>query len=118
MSDQMPDSYDRLLGSLDGLPDVVHTRPATIRSVGNLGVGGSRTYIVQTYRQDKRGDTIFLEVGGPEGMVRLAIPAKVAAVIARQREGLTKQSRSRTAKRVAAGRKERGELPGFMLKKA
>lgn len=70
----MPDTFDRLFGSLDGLPDVVKTRPTTIRTVPMLGVGGTVMHIVQTVRQqqtrvNKAGDdvgfsldTIFLEV--------------------------------------------------------
>lgn len=114
MSDQMPDAYDRLLGNLDGLPDVVHTKPSTVRVVPSLGIGGSQTYIVQTYRQREQGDTIFLEVAGREGCTRLAIPSQVADVIARQRDALTAKSRSKAAKAVAQERKDRGERPAFL----
>jgi len=52
------DHFDRLLGALHGLPDVVSTRQATVRSLTPL-VGTSETFIVQTYRQqtDKGGAT-------------------------------------------------------------
>jgi hypothetical protein len=114
VSDQMPDPYDRLMGAIDGLPDVAKTRPATVRVVAPMGVGGSVTYIVQTYRQERRGDTIFLEVAAADRVIRIPLPPKVAAVIARQRDSLTKQSRSRVGKRLAAERKERGEAPAFL----
>jgi hypothetical protein len=109
----MPDAYDRLLGALHGLPDVVSTQPSTVRTIVPL-LGHSQTYIVQTYRQAGQGDTIFLEMVGRDGSLRLAIPAKVADTIARQRDALTAKSRSKAARAVAQERKERGEVPGFM----
>lgn len=124
----MPDMFDRLLGALDGLPDVVKTKPSTIRTLPLLGVGGSCLHIVQTVRQqqtrtNKAGeevsfsrDTIFLEVVGAEGTVRLAIPHEVADTIARQRDALSTKTRSKAARKLAAERKGRGELPGFMKK--
>jgi hypothetical protein len=48
------------------------------------------------------------------GVVRLALPPKVANVIASQRDSLSARRRSIAARRVAQERKERGELPGFM----
>jgi hypothetical protein len=128
MSEQMPDSFDRLLGVLDGLPDVVKTKPSTIRTVPLLGVGGSSLHIVQTVRQQimrktKAGvevnqsrDTIFLEVVSEGQTVRLAIPPEVANVIARQRDALTAKTRSKAARRLAEDRKARGEVPGFLRK--
>jgi hypothetical protein len=113
-SPEMPDGYDRLLGALHGLPDEIHTKPAPLRVIAPLGVGGSKTYIVQTYRQRERGDTVFLEIVGPDGAaIRIALPPEVSNTIARQRDSLTSRSRSRTAKRVAQERKDRGEEPAF-----
>jgi hypothetical protein len=112
-SPEMPDLFDRLLGSLHGLPDVAHTRPATVRVITPL-LGNSETFIVQTYRQAEQGDTIFLERSNRDGSLRIAIPAKVADVIARQRDALTAKSRSRAAKRAAQDRKDRGETPAFL----
>lgn len=124
----MPDAFDRLLGALDGLPDVVKTKPSTIRTMPLLGVGGSSLHIVQTVRQQQtrtnaKGediafsrDTIFLEVVGADGTVRLAIPPEVADTIARQRDALTGKTRSKAARKLAAERKDRGEIP--FLKKA
>jgi hypothetical protein len=113
-SNKMPDNFDRLLGALHGLPDVVSTRESVLRVVPPLGVGGSQTFIVQTYRQKDQGDTIFLECVDQSGTVRIVLPEKVAAVIARQRDQLSAKSRSKSAKLVAQDRKDRGELPGFM----
>jgi hypothetical protein len=80
--------------------------------------GQSQLFIVQTYRQREQGDTIFLECVTNEGTVRIALPPQVANAIARQRNALTKITRSKTGKAIAQARKERGELPGFMKKTA
>jgi hypothetical protein len=116
MSDQMPDAYDRLLGALDGLPDVVQSRPTTIRLTTPL-LGNSQTFIVQTVRQKDKGDTIFLEVVSREGSQRIAIPPGVANAIARQRDALTAKSRSKAARAQAQDRKDRGVVP-FLKKEA
>jgi hypothetical protein len=115
MSDEqkMPDLFDRVLGSLDGLPDVVRTKASVIRVVPPLGVGGAQLYVVQTYRQKDQGDTIFLEHVSESGTMRLVIPAKVATAIARQRDQLAVKVRSKAAKAVMQERKDRGEVIGF-----
>jgi hypothetical protein len=109
-SGNMPDPYDRAIGALHGLPDVVSTKPTTIQTVAPL-VGHTQTFIVQTYRQDGQGDTIFLQSVGRDGTTRLVIPAKVADAIARQRESLTTKVRKKVAKRVAQERKDAGIVP-------
>src|SRR5262245_10177206 len=111
---KMPDYYDRTLASLHDLPDVVHTKPSTIRVVPTLGIGGTQVFVVQTYRQQARGDVIFLEVVGTDGATRLVIPREVSNVIARQRDALTTRSRSKAAKAAAADLKARGVTPGFL----
>lgn len=110
-SPDLPDAYDRQLAALHDLPDVVRTKAATVRVVPPLGVGGTAVYIVQTYRQAERGDSIFLEVVSTAGAVRLVIPPKVAATIARQRDALTAKTRSKAAAAVAADRKAAGVVP-------
>jgi hypothetical protein len=116
---EMPDAFDRQLGMLHDLPDVVKTKPATVRAVPALGVGGTQLFVVQTVRQkDRGGDTVFLEVMTNAGATRLVIPPKVANVIARQREALTKKVRSKAAKARAEELKAQGIEPGFMRKKA
>jgi len=111
----VPDMFDRLLGSLEGLPDVVCTKPATIRATVPI-LGSAQTYIVQTYRQREQGDTIFLECVSADGSLRLAIPPKIAEAIARQRDALTDKARSKAAKAAAQERMERGERPAFLKK--
>jgi hypothetical protein len=96
---------------------VAFTKTAVSRVVPPLGVGGTQLYVVQTYRQKEQGDTIFLEHVSETGTVRLVIPPKVSAVIARLREQLTAKTRSKAAKALAVSRKERGEVPAFLKSK-
>ena len=112
----LPDIYDRQLASLQGVPDVVKSSPSTVRVVPTLGIGGSQTFLVQTYKHRERGDFIFLEVVEGERAIRLALPPEIAAVIARQREALITRARSRRAKAAAEDRKRRGLRLGFAKK--
>jgi len=111
------DAFDRTIGLLHGLPDNTIVKTSVTRVVPPFGVGGTQLYVVQTYRQKEQGDTIFLEHVSETGTVRLVIPPQVSAVIARQREQLTAKTRSKAAKAVAQGRKERGEIPAFLRSK-
>jgi hypothetical protein len=107
--------YDRILASLDGLPDVTHTSPSTIRNVSFIGT--SQTFIVTTYRMRERGDTVFLETISGEGSLRLVIPPPVVDAICRQRDALTTKVRRKIGKASAEARKARGEQPAFLKKK-
>jgi hypothetical protein len=118
VSGNMPDEFDRLLGLLDGLNGVTHVRGTTITVTPPLGVGGSRTFIIQTYRQRdeldekaKAQDTIFLQMVHSGEAIRIAIPGPVADVIARQRDALTTITRKRIARQSAAVRKAAGIKP-------
>lgn len=111
----MPSPFDRLIGVLTGLPDVLTTQPSTIQTIEAL-LGSAQTWIVQTYRHREQGDTIFLQCINAEGSFRLAVPAKVADAIARQRDALTAKARSKAARNAAADRKARGIAPAFMGK--
>ena len=106
------DVFDRTIRALDGLPDVVKTKPSTVRALTPV-LGLSQTFIVQTYRQREQGDSILVEYIGAEGSLRLALPPVVADTIARQRDVLTAKSRRKAAKASAADRKARGIAPGF-----
>jgi len=108
--------FDRALGALVGIPDVIHTSATTVRTVAPL-VGSAQTFIVQTYRQKESGDTVFLEYVDEEGNVRMVIPPAVTKVIARQRDALNARSRSKGAQAAAADRKARGIKPAFLKKK-
>ena len=121
-SSQLPETrqsfFDRRLGALFGLPDVLCTQPTTIQVAQPLK-GDAQTFIVQTYRmkngeKGKSGDTVFLQYVDAEGSVRIVLPPEVTAVVARQRDSLTTQSRRRGAKAAADDRKARGIVPGFM----
>lgn len=116
-SGNMPDHFDRMLGALDGLPDVTHTKASTIRTIQPL-IGNSQLYIVQTYRQNGIGDTVFLECVTKEGTTRLALPPAVSDAIARHRDALTTKVRVKIGKATAQARKDRGEEPAFRRKAA
>ena len=116
----MPDEFDRLLGQLDGLTDVTHTKASTISVTPPLGIGGSRTFIVQTFRQRdsnldgdnvKSRDTIFLQVVGASGSIRIALPHQVADIFARQRDSLGTITRKRMGRERAASNKAAGITP-------
>jgi hypothetical protein len=107
------DEFDRTIRSLTGLPDVLHTKASTVRALTPV-LNLSQTFIIQTYRQRDKGDTVFIEYIGAEGGFRLALPPVVADTIARQRDALTDKSRGKAAKQVAADRKALGIVPGFL----
>lgn len=90
------DAFDRLLGAIDGLPDVVKSKPSTITTVLPI-IGNVQTYVVQTYRDKDEGSYIAVQMVDAEGRARIVLPPKVAAAIYRQREALVK-----------AGRRQRG----------
>ena len=110
-----PDAYDRAYGQMQGFP---HTRPTTITVANVMGVGGVRSYIVETFRAPEMGDTVFVQITGPEGLQRIHLPPDVTTAIARQRDRMTTQSRSRAGTARAASDKEAGIVPGFLRKKA
>jgi hypothetical protein len=114
------DKFDRLLGSLVGIPGVLCSAPTTVRSVTPIA-GTAETFIVQTYRQrDEDGDGsavreyVFLEYVDDGGSTRLVIPPAVTKVIIRQHDSLIGRARKAAAKTEAARRKARGIVPGFM----
>jgi len=105
--------FDRIYG---GLLDVaLKTSPSTIKNVQNL-TGESETFIVQTLRHED-GDTICIEHLDASGVTRIALPPKVAAAIARQRESLTARRRSIASKASIQARIDAGEVLGFQRKK-
>lgn len=109
-----PDAYDRAYGQAQGFP---HTKPSTITAANILGVGGVRSYIVETFRLPEVGDTVFVQITGPEGLQRVHLPPAVTMAIARQRDALTTKSRSRAGKARAAADKAAGIVPGFLRRK-
>src|SRR5581483_9748497 len=107
------DTYDRQIGALKGLPDVIEVKPSTVRVTIPL-LGLSQTFIVQTIRQREVGDHVFLETVSRDGAVRIVLPPQVADAIARQRDALTAKSRSKAAKALAQEGEQRVELPAFL----
>lgn len=114
--------FDRMMGALEGLPDIVSTNPSTVQITTIIGV--SNLYAIQTFRQRdgegkdaKTKDTLFLQIVSHEGTVRVVLPPEVCNVIARQRESVGTKTRKKAAKRVAQERKAAGIVPGFMRKK-
>src|SRR5438309_10062924 len=96
----MPDLFDRQIGALHGIPDVLSTKSSVVNTVTPV-VGDSQTFTIQTYRLPEIGDTIFLQCVNKNGTIRIALPAPVANAIARQRGALSSRSRSKRAKAVA-----------------
>ena len=86
------DHFDRLIGTIDGLPDITKSRPSTVTTVLPM-IGLSQTFVIQTYKDADEGYYIFLQMVDAEGRARIALPPKVAAAIYRQQEALVKRSR-------------------------
>lgn len=107
--------YDRLYG---GLQDVsLFAKPSTVKTVQPM-TGKTDTFVVQTCRHEDTGDYIFIECMDESGVVRLALPPKVASLIASQRDALTKRRRSISSRRTMRARMAAGEVLGFAEKRA
>lgn len=77
---------DRVYGGLQGI--ALFTKPTTIKNV-QLLTGKTETFVIQTARHNELGDHIFIACMDDSGVVRLALPPKVANAIASQRDTLT-----------------------------
>jgi hypothetical protein len=107
------DNYDRMINQLDGLPDVTSTRPSTVDTITFLGT--AQTWIVRTFRQRERGDTIFVQYIDAHGGHRFVIPPKVAEAIASQRDSATAKNRKKAGRasyetQVASGNDPKDRL--------
>lgn len=111
-----PDEFDRQLGGLHGLPDCVEIAN-TVHVVEPI-VGNAKTYIVRRFRQSEQGDTIFLHVVSRDLNVRVILPPKVMALLARQDAVLSTKLRRKNGKRLAEDRKAQGIRPAFLKKVA
>ena len=116
-SSALGDAFDRVVRHLDGLPDTVHTRPTTIRTLTPV-LSLSQTWIVETYRQREVGDTILVGYAAADGHVRLAIPPAVAKAIAAQYDQLSTKNRKRGARQAYETKLAAGSDPAIHLKKA
>jgi len=106
--------FDRIRAGMEGRPDVTMTRQSGIEYVDPL-VGNCVTYYVRTARELEQGtaskDTIFLHEASKDGNVRIVIPPKVAKVIHRQYDALTKTVRRKQGREEAQKRKDAGIEP-------
>jgi hypothetical protein len=100
------DTFDRVIGAIDGLPDVHKSRPTTVTTVMPI-VGRSQTYVAQTYRDKEGRFTVFLQMVDAEGRARIVVPPKVMAAVYRQRESLVTKARRATARATSEKRKLR-----------
>jgi hypothetical protein len=113
MSDHELSKYDRLYG---GLHDVgLSSKPSTVKNVQTI-TGKSETFVVQTIRHHEYGDYVFIEVMDESGVTRVALPPKVANLIASQRDALTKRRRSISSRATMKARMDAGEVLGFKKK--
>jgi hypothetical protein len=110
------DEFDRMVRSLEGLPDVIKTAPSTV-SVLTPVLNLAQTFIVQTYRHSEKGDIVFVQYVSANGSMRIVLPPAVANTIARQRDALTTKNRKKGARQAVQTRKERGIEPNFTKKK-
>jgi hypothetical protein len=112
--DQTLNKFDRLYG---GVIDVsLSTKASTIKTVQPI-TGKTETFIVQTCRHEENGDYIFLEHIDESGVVRIALPPKVANLIASQRDSLSKRRRSISSRAAMKARMDAGEVIGFQKRK-
>lgn len=100
--------FDRVLGTLDGLPGVRTTRPATVMQTIPI-LNRTTTAVVQTMRTEDDGVLIFLQVVRGDETIRLVLPDKVAQAIYRQRSALFDRStpESRARRRAAKEREQK-----------
>jgi hypothetical protein len=115
MEENTISKYDRLYG---GLMDVsLFTKPSTIKTVQAI-TGKTETFVIQTCLHEENGHYVFIECLDENGVVRLALPPKVANLIASQREAVSKRRRSISSRAVMKARMDAGEVIGFQKKKA
>jgi hypothetical protein len=97
------DEYDRLQHDYSGLPGSFKTTPTLVQVIPLSPLAGVTDWIVQTIRAtDLGGDLVFINRMGAQP-IRIVLPAKVTAAIARQHEALTSKARSRAARDRAPG---------------
>ena len=95
--------FDRVMGTLTGLPGVRMTRPATVMSAVPI-INEVTTAVIQTYRTEDDGYLIFLQVVDATGHLRIVIPDRIAQAIYRQRAALVDRSTPESRRRAAAKR--------------
>jgi hypothetical protein len=97
MEDHQIQKYDRLYG---GMRDVcLRSKPSTVKDVDLLG--RAETFIVESMRHAEKGDFVFIEAIDSGGVTRIALPPRVTALIASQRDSLTARRRSIASRATA-----------------
>lgn len=95
--------FDRVLGSLSGLPGSKITRPSTVlTTVPILNV--TTTAVIQTYRSKEGAYTVFLQLVDGDGHLRIVLPDKVCQALYRQRESVVDRSTPDSRARAKAKR--------------
>lgn len=106
---QLPrDEFTARRRELDGHPEAV---TASTRIDVSDPYGNVTTWVLDLYRVDGLV-TAFVQRGAPDGYTRLVIPPQVTAAVARHQAGLVSKSRRRTARRIIADKRARGEPVG------
>jgi hypothetical protein len=95
--------FDRVMGTLHGLPGVRESRPATVMQTIPI-LNETTTAVVQTYRTEDDGYVIFVQVVDAIGHMRIVLPDKVARAIYRQRDSLVDRSTPESRRRAKARR--------------
>lgn len=100
-ADTTRQAYDRTLEMFLHEPETKVVRPTTIQTVMPF-VGDVRSFVVRTGRSKEYGFAVFIEITGPDGLVRVVLPDKAAQAIYRQREALVDRSTPASRARKAA----------------
>lgn len=112
------DSYDRILGSLEGIPGVRKARASTVTTVLPM-LGNSQTHVVQTYHSTEEGFYVFVQIVDADGRARIALPPKVVQALYRQHDALIKAGRkARAQDRWSGTTKEERSTRTAHLRKA
>jgi len=107
-------AYDRAV-SLIEMPDVLSTKPTTIKTTNPL-LGHTGTHIVQTARDADGYHTLFLEVIDPASstgqstVTQLVLPDAVCRVIYRQRQALITRSKRKPAPKLTKEQRAAAKL--------
>ncbi len=91
MSNGNPDTFDRIHGMFDDIPDTRMTRVSPVQQSMPF-VGNVVQYTVQTMIHPEEGFVVFLTRGDAEGFLRLVLPNDVCERIYRQRKALVDRS--------------------------
>jgi len=92
MEDTRRDTFDRIIGTIDGLPGVRKSKASTVVTVLPI-LGNAQTFVIQTYQDRDEGFTVFVQAISGEASYRIVLPPKVAQAMYRQREALIKTGR-------------------------